>query len=236
MTDRPPLRLAATAIPLRDGPTGPELLMVRRSPDLSFGGLWTFPGGAFEPADGPAPERIDETTIDWSEASLVATARNAAVRETLEETALDCPSDTLTWLSHWVPPAENGPPKRFATWFFLAPECSGDLVLDERENDEARWITPARAQQEHADGAFPLAPPTLVTLIDLDGAPTVDELMSGARNEGVASALPAAAACASSGRMAATSSAASTPSARAALLTTSRSTKFCNSRTLPGQW
>ena len=45
---------AATVIVLRDGPDGPEALMLKRDRDLSFaGGMWVFPGG-----------RIDEHAFD----------------------------------------------------------------------------------------------------------------------------------------------------------------------------
>ncbi len=140
--------------------------MVRRNPELSFGGLWTFPGGVFEDGDGPAPESVDEQSENWGHPPLLTTAANAAVRETVEETALQCDISSLVWLSHWIPPVV-GPPKRFATWFFLAPEHQGDVVVNTDENDEARWITPGEALDQETTGDFPLTIPTWVTLDDL---------------------------------------------------------------------
>ncbi len=143
-----------------------EVLMVQRNPELSFGGMWTFPGGVVESADGPVPDPLDEDTQRWEQPSLLATAARAAARETVEETALVCPTSSFAWFSHWIPP-KVGPPKRFATWFFLAPEHSGEIVVDETENSKARWVTAKDALEMCDDGTFPLATPTWITLDDL---------------------------------------------------------------------
>ncbi len=171
------LRFAATALPLRWSDDGLEVLMIQRHPDLSFGGMWTFPGGAIEPVDGPEPPAVDdEERYDWRAPGLVATAAAAAVRETAEETSLRCNPAAMAWFSHWIPPT-HGAPKRFATWFFLAPETSGDLALDLRENVDARWVSPAAALQEAASGDFPLSVPTWVTLDDLQDVGSVAALI-----------------------------------------------------------
>ncbi len=168
MSNPPPsLRLAATCLPVRDGSNGLEVLMVRRNPELSFGGMWTFPGGTLEASDGPMPEgAIDEDHFDWHDLALMQTAAQGAVRETIEETQLRCAPASLAWFSHWIPP-KKGPPKRFATWFFLAPEHSGDIVIDQSENSEGAWVAPAEAIARHASEDFPLSLPTWVTLDDL---------------------------------------------------------------------
>jgi 8-oxo-dGTP pyrophosphatase MutT (NUDIX family) len=181
MSNVPVLRLAATAIPVRAGTEGPEFLMVKRSEALSFGGMWTFPGGAIDAEDGVLPPSpLDEATMIWDDPDLLTTARVAAARETLEETALVVDPDALVWLSHWIPPAVGLVKKRFATWFFLAPEATGDIVVDERENSEARWLTPAVAIDEFGRDEFPLAPPTWTTLWDLNEHATVDALFASA--------------------------------------------------------
>jgi len=167
MTNPPVLRLAATCMPIRQRGTEPiEVLMVRRNANLSFGGMWTFPGGVIESGDGSVPSDIDEATQHWGAPPLLATAAQAAVRETREETALEASLGSLAWFSHWIPPA-IGPPKRFATWFFLAPELSGEIVVDTAENDAARWIGAEEALAEHKSGDFALAVPTWITLDDL---------------------------------------------------------------------
>src|SRR5258706_16043829 len=103
---------AATVVLVRDGGGGLETLLLRRNSKIAFGGMWVFPGG-----------RIDET--DWDgvpPGDELAAARRAAVRETREEAGLTIAEETLVALSHWSPPALA--PKRFLTWFFLAPPTS----------------------------------------------------------------------------------------------------------------
>ena len=177
MTTSSPLRLAATCMAITQA-RGKEIevLMVRRNPELSFGGMWTFPGGVVEAEDGAVPADLDEDTQRWEEPSLLATVAAAAVREAREETALSCMPSALAWFSHWIPP-KVGPPKRFGTWFFLAPEHHGEIVVDETENSEARWVTASNAMQQSADGDFPLAIPTWVTLDDLRKASDIGSLL-----------------------------------------------------------
>ncbi|HEV2427616.1 MAG TPA: hypothetical protein VGS61_05310 [Acidimicrobiales bacterium] len=53
--DRPTVRPAATVLALREGPVGPEVLMVRRNLNSDFvGGAYVFPGGALDPSDASA--------------------------------------------------------------------------------------------------------------------------------------------------------------------------------------
>lgn len=185
MSNPVPLRLAATCIPIREvkHQAGIEILMVRRNPELIFGGMWTFPGGVFEKADGPAPSNPTETGVDWGDPRLLSTAARAAARETLEETAIVCDTASLAWFSHWIPPLV-GPAKRFATWFFLAPEHRGILDVNTDENDEACWISPSAALERSRDGGFPLAVPTWVTLDDLQSARSLSLLIDSCITRG----------------------------------------------------
>ena len=70
---------AATLIVVRERLSGPpELLMVERGANMAFAaGAWVFPGG-----------RIDEADRRLGEASGAAPAVIAAIRETIEETAV----------------------------------------------------------------------------------------------------------------------------------------------------
>lgn len=81
MTDAP--IPAATLIVVRDRPGGqaPELLMVERAPGMAFaGGALVFPGGRIDEAD----ERLAADLGIGNDGA----ARIAAIRETLEETAV----------------------------------------------------------------------------------------------------------------------------------------------------
>lgn len=161
---------AATTVLLRDGDQL-EVLMVRRNSKLEFaGGMWVFPGGRIDPADYPGGDATpdDPDVVDTA-------ARRAAVREAFEETGLEIDESTLVWFSHWTPPAIT--PKRFATWFFVAPaptELAG-LHVDGGEIHEHGWLAPADAMRRRNAGEIELAPPTWITLEQLSAFGTVDD-------------------------------------------------------------
>jgi 8-oxo-dGTP pyrophosphatase MutT (NUDIX family) len=88
-------RPAATTLVVRDGPSGLEVLMVRRSPNASFmPGAHVFPGGAVDAADADASS--DEMAAQLAQrigvvtqvGSLAAAYAVAALRECFEECGL----------------------------------------------------------------------------------------------------------------------------------------------------
>ena len=102
-------RPAASVVLLRDGAAGPEILYLRRSPDLKFmGGYWVFPGGRIDPGDHLRDGGSDE----------LAPARQAAAREAHEEAGVTVDPAALHPICQWTTPATS--PIRFATWFFAA--------------------------------------------------------------------------------------------------------------------
>ncbi len=148
---------AATVVVLRDGAEGLEVLMLRRDKDLSFaGGMWVFPGGRIDPGDHPA-----------GTADLEAAARAAAAREAAEEAGLSIDSADLRRWSHWTPPPES--PKRFTTAFFVAPLPDGaaEVVIDDGEIRDHRWLSPATVLELRDAGEVGLGPPTYITLRQL---------------------------------------------------------------------
>jgi 8-oxo-dGTP pyrophosphatase MutT (NUDIX family) len=159
---------AATVVLVRDGEAGLETLLLRRNSKIAFGGMWVFPGG-----------RIDEA--DWhgvpSEDELLA-ARRAAVREAREEAGLTLAEDSLRALSHWSPPAMA--PKRFLTWFFLAPATHDTVTIDLGEIHEHVWLRPADALARRNALEIELAPPTWVTLEWLAAHPDVAASLAAA--------------------------------------------------------
>ena len=139
-----PATPAATVIVARDGDDSLEVLMLQRSDVGAFAGMWVFPGG-----------RVDaEDAGDGEEGK----ARSAAAREAMEEVGVAVSAADLVPFSHWTPPVTA--PRRFATWFFVAPWAGDDIVVDGHEIVDHTWLTPVRAMA----AGLPLAPPTWVTL------------------------------------------------------------------------
>ncbi len=156
---------AATVLALRDGPEGPEILMVQRNGRGEFGHHWVFPGGRLDPEDF-----ADDPT------DVIAASIRAALREAHEEADLVIAPETLVPFAHWMPPTQM--PRRFATWFFLGPApagIDGDVTVDGGEIVDHVWVRPADALERHRARNVELAPPTWMTLHDLAPFDTVDE-------------------------------------------------------------
>jgi 8-oxo-dGTP pyrophosphatase MutT (NUDIX family) len=165
----PPARPAATLALLQDAAAGLEVLLLRRSRALAaFAGVWVFPGGAIEPADGPAD--------DWP--ACQTTARHTAVRELAEETGLSVAPEDLVTLSRWTAPVEM--PRRFDTWFFLAASPGTPVRIDHGEIHDHCWIDPHEALARHGADRLPLFPPTWVTLHYLASFANSDAALSAA--------------------------------------------------------
>ncbi len=148
MTDSEDLPVAGTAVLLRDGTEGLEVLLMRRPERGSFADAWVFPGGRIEDGDRiPGAEEVDD-------------ACRAAVRETFEEVGIVV-SD-LVVLSCWHPPVEAA--KRIRTWFFVGADPGGEVLASDEEVVDVVWTTPTDALARHAAGEWTLFPPTWVTL------------------------------------------------------------------------
>ena len=164
-----PVKPAATVMLLRDrteGLGGLEVFMLRRTKAAAFaGGMYVFPGGKLDPADG-----------DGDEAFVIA-----AIRECYEEAgvllAVDCEGqmvadghpaldhrqgvydgvvdlhdlcrrhdlrpavEDLVWLSHWITPVGEAA-RRFDTRFFVtvAPDAPG--ITPRRQRDGGQHLDP----------------------------------------------------------------------------------------------
>ncbi|PZN95642.1 MAG: NUDIX hydrolase [Alphaproteobacteria bacterium] len=141
--------LAATVILLRDSPSGPEILMVKRGDNLAFaGGALVFPGGRVDPADVTTArdprlatgfERLDD--ID-------ASARIACCREALEETGVLLTSGAAadpTQLARARAELASGPDSADACTFAATLAALNHKVAADRFIPFARWEPPAAA-------------------------------------------------------------------------------------------
>ncbi|MDQ4503457.1 NUDIX domain-containing protein [Sinomonas sp. ASV322] len=180
---------AATVVILRDtsgpeGEAGVEVLLLERPGRGSFAGAWAFPGGRVDPEDfrpgDPARLRADDDGA--APAAVPLAARRAAVRETAEETGLALNESDLVDLSCWIPPQRAE--RRLRTWFFLAADPGGEIVLNESEHVAFAWLAPAAALERHAAGQLALFPPTWVTLHGLVGAESSAAALAEAAERG----------------------------------------------------
>ena len=162
-------RPAATVILLRRGgkhsDRALELLLVQRNPEARFmPGVWVFPGGAVDPADGEGE----------------AGFRMAAVRELGEEAGIEVEAEELVAYSRWITPKVV--PVRFDTLFFLAlapahspPEPDGSETVD------AGWFTPRETLDRHHAGEMGLVFPTIKHLESLLPYPNAQAALEAAR-------------------------------------------------------
>ncbi|MDL9980408.1 NUDIX hydrolase [Microbacterium sp. ASV49] len=164
----PDIPVAGTAVVVRDGQSGVEVLMIERPARGSFAGAWVFPGGKVEASDRPSPDDPEEDV-----------ARNAAVRETHEEAGFEV--EALRTLSVWDPPP--GIPLRIRTWFFVARAQTAEWMLSADEVVSAEWVRPDDMLERHARGEVVLYPPTWVTLHSLAGFAAVPALVEAVRFE-----------------------------------------------------
>src|SRR4051812_28180269 len=126
-----------------------EVLMLKRSEEARFmPGVWVFPGGSVDEADG-----LDEPG-----------ARACAVRELAEEAGITLPADEeLVPFTRWITPELTAP--RFDAWFFLAlAPARAPPEPDGVETTEARWFEPAAALAAQDASELVLSFPTRTQL------------------------------------------------------------------------
>jgi 8-oxo-dGTP pyrophosphatase MutT (NUDIX family) len=170
-----PPRQAASVILLRGGAEELEVLLVKRTPRARFmGGVWVFPGGAVDAAEGDGDGAY----------------RVAAVRELQEEAAvvLDDPA-ALVKFSRWITPEQVQ--IRFDTHFFLAELPDGQQPqIDGEECVDLSWLTPHAALAANESGAIQLVFPTIKHLEQLGEFQSVASLMAYAQGREVQPVQP----------------------------------------------
>lgn len=178
-SDRPVVpRAASTVILLRRGgkhnDRGLEILLGQRNPEARFmPGVWVFPGGAVDEADGEGE----------------AGFRACAVRELSEEAGIEIEEAELVAYSRWITPRIV--PVRFDTKFYLAlapahrpPEPDGSEIVD------AGWYGPQQALDLHHAGELPLVFPTIKHLESLLPYETAEQALAAARTREVKAVEP----------------------------------------------
>jgi 8-oxo-dGTP pyrophosphatase MutT (NUDIX family) len=171
-------RPAATVILLRRGgkhaERGLQILLVQRNPEARFmPGVWVFPGGAVDRADGNGE----------------AAHRTAAVRELSEEAGIGVEPAELVAYSRWITPKVV--PIRFDTRFYLAlAPAHSPPQPDGSETVDAGWFGPQQALDLHREDKLPLVFPTIKHLESLTVFANAEEALEAARRREVKAVEP----------------------------------------------
>lgn len=151
------------------------MLLLKRAESAKFmPGVWVFPGGAVDPADGE-----DE-----------AGHRACAVRELQEEAGIALPEgEELILFSRWITPEVVS--RRFDAWFFLAlAPAHSPPHPDGVETVDAGWFEPRAALEARAAGDMTLAFPTIKQLESLLAHRSSSEALAAHRGATVEPILP----------------------------------------------
>jgi 8-oxo-dGTP pyrophosphatase MutT (NUDIX family) len=172
-------RSAASIVLLRRGgkhsQRALEVLLLKRSEEARFmPGVWVFPGGSLDEADGS------------DEAGL----RACALRELSEEAGIELDAgEELVPFTRWITPEVIA--TRFDAWFFLAlAPAHTPPKPDGVETTEARWFRPAAALEAQEAGELVLSFPTRTQLRWLSEFRTSDEALAAYRERTVEPILP----------------------------------------------
>jgi 8-oxo-dGTP pyrophosphatase MutT (NUDIX family) len=152
-----------------------EVLLLKRTEKAKFmPGVWVFPGGGVDAADGEGE----------------AGHRACAVRELQEEAGIELAADEeLVLFSRWITPEVVS--RRFDAWFFLAlAPAHTSPEPDGVETVEARWFEPAAALEAQAEGELVLAFPTINQLQMLLEFRSSGEALAAYRGRNVEPILP----------------------------------------------
>jgi 8-oxo-dGTP pyrophosphatase MutT (NUDIX family) len=175
---------AATVVLVRDNQKTPaqktlEVLLMRRSQQVSFASdSWVFPGG-----------RIDRDDYGSELTDIEAAARCGAVRETLEEAALEIDEKSLFYFAHRTTPPKR--PKRFATWFYLGEvDNTQQVIVDGSEIIDHQWRSPSEALNEFHQQSMKMLPPTVLMLTLLANCQSVAEAFAACKTSDTRQFLP----------------------------------------------
>lgn len=195
---------------LRDTDEGIEVFMLRRAAASAFaGGMYVFPGGRVDDADGEGDEAfvvaairecfeeagvllaVDERGQMVADGHPVLAHRHDVHAGDVDVTALAAShglrlaTDQLPWVSRWITPRRETT-RRFDTRFFVAASPAGQTSLhDDHETVESMWVRPDEALAQGDRGDLMLMPPTVANLRFLADHATVASALDAARSVGV---------------------------------------------------
>lgn len=211
-----PAKPAATVMLLRDVDTaeGIEVFMLRRTTAAAFaGGMYVFPGGKVDEADGEGDASYVVAAIRecYEEAGILLAIDNngtmvtdghpaLAHRQEVHDGAIDlrelcarhhlAPAiDDLVWISHWITPAGESP-RRFDTRFFITVAPRGQASRhDDNETIASTWVGPKDALRRQQRGELTMMPPTIKNLEFVAAHRNAASAMDSARQLGRPTAI-----------------------------------------------
>jgi len=180
---------AATVMLLRDSPGGVEVFMLRRTRAAAFAsGMYVFPGGKLEGADGDGDEgfvlaairecyeeagvllAVDENGTMIADGHPALDHRQAVydgvvdLRALCREHQLRPATGQLVWISRWITPVGEST-RRFDTRFFITVAPTGQTSRhDDNETIASEWVAPADALRRAAAKELLMMPPTIKSL------------------------------------------------------------------------
>ena len=207
--DSVPAKPAATVMLVRDSDDGIEVFMLRRTTAAAFaGGMYVFPGGRVDLADGEGDVGYVMAAIRecYEEAGVLLAADHAgamvadghpalAHRQSVHEGTIDLGAlceqhhlrpaiDDLVWVSHWITPVGETS-RRFDTRFFIAQAPPSQTSLhDDNETIASSWVHPRDALRRQEQGELTMMPPTINSLEFLAAHRNTAEAMAAARQVG----------------------------------------------------
>ncbi|MEY2583318.1 MAG: hypothetical protein QOE09_3167 [Ilumatobacteraceae bacterium] len=201
-----PAKPAATVMLLRDTENGIEVFMLRRTHAAAFAsGMYVFPGGKVDPADGDGDSSyvmaairecfeeagvllaLDDSGALIGDGHPALTHRQAvydgdvSLESLCEQHHLGPAIDDLVWVSHWITPVGETS-RRFDTRFFVAaapPEQTSNH--DDNETIASEWVRPQTALRRQAAGELTMMAPTIKNLEFLDSHDSTPSVMEAAR-------------------------------------------------------
>lgn len=111
------------------------------------------------------------------------------LRDMAEAEGLDYALDTLIPFAHWITPEVM--PKRFDTWFFLAPAPADQIgVHDGSESVESEWVGAQAALDDWEAKTRTIVFATRMQLVKLARASTVAEAIAMAQQDTIVDVMP----------------------------------------------
>jgi hypothetical protein len=140
---------------------------------------------------GTTPDSVVEDTTgeEWERDRSALVDRSLAFADLLAIRGLVLRTDLLAAWAHWITPEFE--PRRYDTRFFVAALPDGQLTRDvSGEADTVAWMTSADAMAGVDSGTMLMLPPTYITLRELTGFSSADEVIAAAAERQIVTVVP----------------------------------------------